>query len=326
MLSADEHPGILTFLVGIIILVMAGVGLSLMVDRRLKFSSSVGEIQRSISLDAMELEGLKAWHDERSRLLNDTGSRQQTGAMTNEEAVRKLENLNQRQTYLEETRRQLRKTMTSLEGDFSHCRAEYRRKTWAAALGESLGHLKIRGGREYLQATITRVTDVGLEIRHADGIARIQAPDLDQKLQDRFQWSDEERRKVLQEEHANLEGNAAEPAALADKTPEVVVREVSNFSNNNADANGEELPALRQQVIGWQAKVRQLRSDQMEAASRADSGNSPSVPGGLETWTVRAARLRNALIRGQGELAVAKSRLAAVAPNDSLLRSATGDP
>jgi hypothetical protein len=79
-----------------------------------------------------------------------------------------------------------------------------------------LGNLKVRNGREYLQATILRVTDVGLEIRHEDGIARIQAPDLDSKWQDRFQWKDDERRKVLAAERDNLEGKTPDATASGD--------------------------------------------------------------------------------------------------------------
>jgi hypothetical protein len=48
--------------------------------------------------------------------------------------------------------------------------------------------LTTRDGREYLQAVISRVTDVGLEIRHEHGTARIQAADLDASYQERFQW------------------------------------------------------------------------------------------------------------------------------------------
>ena len=42
--------------------------------------------------------------------------------------------------------------------------------------------------------TITKVTEVGLEIRHEHGIARIQVSDLEGIWQQRFQWDDEERR------------------------------------------------------------------------------------------------------------------------------------
>ena len=323
MLSAEEHPGIFTFLVGIIVLVMAGVGLSLVVDRRLKFSSGLVKIQNEIHLDALELEHLTARHDERSRLLNECRLTPKTGAETSGGEPEELKAMDQRQTVLEEMREELRKAISSQNKDFSCCRAEYRRKTWLAAVGENLGNLKVRSGREYKQATITRVTDVGLEIRHEDGIARVQAPDLDSKLQDRFQWSDEERRQVLGKELQNLEGEThpsiANDSAPADRNPKSSVPEVGRVQAGMAP-DGAELTASRQLVSGWLVKVRLLSGEYQEATSRAGYGSQKSVPGSLETWSARASRLGKALARAQGELAVAKARLAAVAPNDSLLR------
>jgi hypothetical protein len=323
MLSAEEHPGIFTFMVGIIVLVMAGVGLSLVIDRRLNYSSGVVKKQREINLEAMELEHLTAWHSERSHLLNESELKLQKGAATNGGILGELKNLHQRQAVLEEMRRELGKRIFSLEDAFSHYRADYRRKTWLAAVGENLGNLKVRSGREYKQAAITRVTDVGLEIRHEDGIARIQAPDLDSKLQDRFQWSDEERRQVLGQEQQDLEGNAKEAipddSAPADWTSKSSVPEVSRFQTEIAPDSAE-VAALRRLVVAWRVKVNLLSGEHQEAMSRAGYGSQSSVPGSLETWSARASRLGKALARAQGELAVAKARLAVDAPSDPLLR------
>lgn len=323
MLSAEDHPGIFTFMVGMVVLVMAGVGLSLVIDRRLKFSSGVVKIQKEIHLDALELVHLTAWRDERARLLNDTVLKLQGGMGTSRGVQAKLENLNQRQAALEQTLRQLGKTFSSLEEDFSRYRADYRRKTWLAAAGDNLGNLKVRSGREYKQATITRVTDVGLEIRHEDGIARVQAPDLDSKLQDRFQWSDEERRQVLAKELQNMEGKdneaMADDSAISDRNSKSSVPKVSRFQTGIAPDSAE-VSASRQLVVAWQSKVNLLGGEHQEAMSRAGYGSQSSVPGSLETWSARASRLGNALARAQGELAVARARLAAVAPNDPLLQ------
>jgi hypothetical protein len=310
-------------MVGMVVLVMAGVGLSLVIDRRLKFSSGVVKIQKEIHLNALELVHLTAWRDERASLLNDTVLKLQGGMGTSRGVQAKLENLNQRQAALEQTLRQLGKVLSSLEDDFSRYRADYRRKTWLAAAGENLGDLKVRSGREYKQAAITRVTDVGLEIRHEDGIARIQAPDLDSKLQDRFQWSDEERRQVLGKEQQDLEGNANEaipddsmPAGWTSKSS---VPEVSRFQAGVAP-DSDAVAALRRLVGAWRVKVNLLSGEHQEAMSRAGYSSQSSVPGSLETWSARASRLGNALARAQGELAVAKARLAVYAPSDPLLR------
>lgn len=322
MLSAEGHSWIFTFLIGIIVLVMAGVGLSLVIDRRLEFSSGVVEIRSEINLDAMELEHLTTLHDERSCLLNETGLTLQTEAR--DRVCAKLEALDQRQAVLGEMRRQLGKAISSLEEDFSQCRANYRQRVRRAAIGEPLGNLVLRSGREYQQAVITRVTDVGLEIRHAGGMTRVQAPDLDQKMQDRFQWNDEARKQILK----------GETEVLADR-PDGVIRKgvvplagiavpaiaVERHPETRSASESAELPLLRRMVVGWRSKVTNLSAERAEAQSRASYGSQTSVPGSLETWKARAERVGADLARAQSALALAVANLAAVDPHDPLLSS-----
>jgi hypothetical protein len=323
MLSADDHPGVFTFMVGMIVLVMAGVGLSLVIDRRLSFSSGKLRTQREINLDAAELESLAATRDERSRLLESRTAKPQNSSESAAEILGRTETMRQRQAILEDARKQLHQAIAGIEDDFSRFRAEYRRSTWTGAQGEKLGNLALANGREYRDATITRVTDVGLEIRHSDGIARIQAPDLDPKIQDRFQWNDEERRKILKQESEHLEGIAAGPVEEVPAiTAGIAVPPVSQsrrpLANKAPDSN--ELATLRRLVIGWKSKVAKLRLERSVALSNSGYGSQTSVPGSLETWGAKAARLGNELARASSELAVAKSNLAAVAPADPLLR------
>ena len=313
------------FMVGMIVVVMAGAGLSLVVDRRLKYSTGVGEIQREISANAAELEDLNSRYDGRSLLLANAGAKLRTGSMTHKGVLGQLATLRQRQATLEASRRRLRDTIASLGENFSRYRADYRRKTWAGAAGENLGNFTVRGGREYRQAVIARVTDVGLEIRHEHGIARIQAPDLDQKLQDRFQWRDEERRKRLKEDRENQGGKSQEPVADGSETPEAPVPVINRFQQSRDAADSEKLKVLRQQVIGWQAKASKLNSDKAEASSRAGYGGQASVPGSLETWQAKAARLGNELVRARAALEIARSDLAMLAPNDPLLVQPASD-
>jgi hypothetical protein len=311
MLSLDEHPGIISFLVGIIVLVMGAVGLSLVVDKRLKDSSEIVRVQREIEQGVIELEGLTVLLNERSRLLADSTPKQQAGSVTSGVVLSELEALRQRSASLEMAGNELRGEVAKIEDDFSSYREEYRRKIWVGAIGEHLGNLMLRDGREYRQATITRVTEVGLEIQHADGIARIQAPDLDLKMQDRFQWNDETRQKILKDELENREDE------IVEKAPKPSVRKMSLPSQNHTGADREEWKRLRRQISGWQLKVDQLISDKADAESHSTYGNQASIPGSLETWNAKAARLASELSRARGELAAAKARLAAASPDGS---------
>lgn len=312
MLSLEEHPGIFSFLVGIIVLVMASVGLSVVADKRLRSSSTIMTIQREIDRNAIQIEELTFVHGERSRLLKD--SKTQPGAETVEKILEGLETLLDRKKGLEMDLRQLRGAVVALDNDFSSYRAEYRRATWAAAIGEGLGNLALPGGREYKQATITRVTDVGLEIRHQDGFARIQYGDLDRAMQDRFHWKDEAGRGILNEESETKTPGIGFPEAhpAVENNPERSTRRTNRLQQKHPAGDREEVIRLRSVVSGWQAKVSQLRRDKGEAESRAGFENQASVPGSLETWNAKVIRLESELARAQAELTLAKARLASV--------------
>lgn len=329
MLSFEEHSGIISFLGGIVILVMAAVGLSLVVDQRLKSSAGSVGIQREIEQDVSALDALRLIHEQRSRHLNDSGTQQKAALMRNEEIASVLNVLGQRQNSLEKTRNQLLDEVGMLEEDFSKYREAYRQKTRAAAVGERLGKLALSGGREYEDAIITGVSDVGLEIRHSDGIARIQAPDLDSKTQERFQWNDEERRKVLKAEMANQEGLSKVPDVIgsASETKNQRERVLQGVRPHPAPAiDRAELSALRRQVNGWHLKIRLLRSEREEAQTHSNYGNSKSVPGSLETWEGRISRLGDELAKAQAALEAAKLNLASVAPSDPLVRGVASEP
>jgi chromosome segregation ATPase len=192
MLSAEENPGLFYFMVGIIVLVMAGVGLSLLIDKRLQSSSGANRLQREMQVAEEELQGLKEWHLESSRALAQRGPQLLAASAARLELRHQQEALRQRQSTLEARRRELLSGISALEKDFSRHRADFRRRTWLAATGEKIGTLTLRGDREYHEAVITRVTEVGLEIRHQHGIARVLAADLGPKWQERFQWRDGE--------------------------------------------------------------------------------------------------------------------------------------
>lgn len=326
MLDVEENSGIFTFLVGMIVIVMVAVGFSVLMDKRFAFSSGVGEVRREMETDAADLRNLVLRHESRSIELARSGADARDVVKEHSELTRKLEILRQEGSLLREKKAGLQSSVSTLESDFSSYRANYRAKTRARAVGEKLGDLTLKGGREYKGSTITKVTDVGLEIRHEHGIARIQAPDLSPALQDRFQWNDEERRLRLKEEEERLHGNsgdalAGEDSSLTDDLPkagrlqQVVVRK----RVDDKAAEKEKLDGLRHQVRGWKSKVVRLASEKSQAAANASRGNSASVPGSLETWKSRSARLSRDLAKARTELEVAKVKLSVVSPKDPLL-------
>lgn len=318
MLSSDDHPGLFTFMVGLIIVVFVGVGLSMMVDRKFSFSKRFSALESGFKAGEVELEQLKLVQQEVAANLADLEPARRAGAATREAFRREISELGSRRVSLIASRDGLGKSISALKKEFSQYAAKYREVSRTAAVGQSLGNLTVRGGREYRQAVISRVTDVGLEIRHEHGIARIQAPDLDQAMQDRFQWNDEERRARLNEEDAAREEvarvpEAAEPPEIRPSSPARPLRNVEN-----PDAG--KLDVMRGKVMAWKTKVAQLSADRSRALASSSYGSQSSVPGSLETWQARASRLGMELAKARAELAAAKAALSLIAPDDSLLR------
>lgn len=329
MLSVEDHSGIVTFLLGIIVLVLVAVGLSIIVDKRLSFSSGVSAVQKEIAADASDLAEIRSMHDERATRLADA-SPKLTGASESYQSLQALaKNLERQKVALSGRKDELDKALASLEAEFTNYRALYRRKTWDRAVGERFETLVVAGGHEFRDVTITRVTPVGIEIRHEHGNARIQASDLDQRMRDRFQWTDEERRSELKKESENLRaaaGPAEDETSIASGeeavSPKIGVldRPRAPAKEVSIDDRREQIPALRTQVVAWRAKVARLHDEGQLASQQAGYGSSASVPGTLETWKSKAARLGRELAAAQGELSVAKARLMELSPSDPTLR------
>ncbi len=327
MLFADEKPAIFTYLFGLVVLVMAAVGLSLVIDKRFAFSSQAGAMQRELKLGDWEISELTAEYKKLSLQMQSSDSKLSGSFQTYQELTALLETQRQLRADLGQTLSELVATLASLRQNFSKARADYRHKTWTAAIGEKLGDLSVRGGRVYGQAIISQVTDVGLEIRHEYGIARIQGPDLDIKLQERFQWDEEERRKRLQEEQGNRDGSPNEsvvvssikliessPVIRTDNMPEVPEQTPKKALNVDA----EKASALHKQINAWKQKIGMLKNDKAEADAHAGYGTSHSVPGSLETWETKAGRLGRDLTKARAALEIARAQLTELDPTDLL--------
>jgi hypothetical protein len=321
MLSFEEHSGIIAFLLGIVILVMAAVGLSILVDKRFDFSSKSVRFERELVMGSKELEQLEEARKTQARRLADIESKLISSGLTAGPSLDEIEACKKRETSLSMERDILSTAYSELNASFTKYRADYRRKIMRTAIGESLGDFVIPDGREYKQAEITRVTEVGLEIRHADGIARIQASELDSKMQDRFLWRDEERRRLPDTENQIVAigplDKAKQPSGTVREAFEKAMPAVQRKEKAGSSENAE-LSKLRRAVIGWNARIAQLSKDQTEAQFRMSYDKQVSVPGGLETWAARSARIGRELAQAQSALSLVEAELAAFSLRDPL--------
>lgn len=317
MLSNSDHSGVGSFLIGLIVIVLAGVALSLMVDRRFKFSSSKVSIEGQVSANAVYLKDLAHDVKDAEQNLRERSDVSGEAETIFKQAEKKRAEALSAVASLTEMREELESGVAALESEYSDYKAQYRQQTWAAAKGEEHAELRTRTGRVFEGVVLNRVTDVGIEITHSSGIARISAPELGSEWQERFQWDDKERQAKLEQERllqarVATEG-APKPAEEAPKLTPAQERAAARVEK------AEEVKAAREQVRLWRTKSNAMRMELETALSNAAHSGQKSVPGTLKTWSARAREIQVELAKVDGQLAAARAKLSVVAPGDPLV-------
>lgn len=115
-------------------------------------------------------------------------------------------------TGLREKSRQLTSEMILLEEQTAGWIREWRDTQRRIAVGERYPSIETLDERVYKEAEIVAVTGAGIEIRHADGTARIRCGQLPAEWAERFVWNASEQRGVLaaeREQAAELDRQVA---------------------------------------------------------------------------------------------------------------------
>ena len=327
MFSDEDHPGLFMFLIGLIVVVMTAVGLSVFADKKFSLSGPPSTLKKDLQGGTEEIQRLTDYGNELSRRLAIDEPRAQAAREKRTSLRRQLAEQTKRLADLPAECAQLAQAIPLMEEEFQLYREKYRKQTWESAAGEALGTLTIRG-REYRQAVIRLVTEVGLEIDfEGGGKARIQATDLDRTLQDRFQWDDEERRQHLKQEREQQDfvtrGGAPKTPAIPSKSPPATPAKPAPAPPTPprpaATPELAQLAQLRGAVTLARAKVEALNSQLNEARAAIAAGQT-SIPGSLKTWRELVAVLEPNLAKAKTALTVAKANLAAVAPADPAAR------
>jgi hypothetical protein len=307
--GGSDRSGTFGFLVGLIVLVFTGVILSLLVDKRLGFSSDRLTVERETEADAAKLRTL----ERRLSAMRSKWEKELLPRSGQEDLLRRLS-----ATQEAETRRlaELAPRKASVEAELeavraasAEYRASYRRQVRAAAAGERLAELKSLNGRTYREVTIRQVTADGIDFRHADGISRLGPSELDGTWRERFQWDPEEIPQAV----AKAEPEAEPKAKPKTPAPPRKERPVPQTTE-------DELEELRAAVIATQADVDAALAEVGRSRSEAQTNRGRSVPGSLETWSERATRMEGVAKRLKTRNAAARARLAAVSPGDPALR------
>jgi hypothetical protein len=196
MLSHDSS-GVFSWLAGLSLIVIVGVSLSKLVDQRFQFSSNNKEIESVIGKESEQLTDLQARLKTQQARFDQLALPRQLGAREADEHLARPPLNRARLTKLRATIAGLQTAASNCEDSSATYRKSYRNQVCQGAVGEKHAEILLRSSRRYEAVTILRVTPIGLEISHQDGLARIDFIDLDQAWQERFQWRHDERQSTL---------------------------------------------------------------------------------------------------------------------------------
>jgi hypothetical protein len=197
----------------------------------------------------------------------------------------------------------------------------YRQQVRGEGMGEKMAELRSQSGRIYKNVTVSKVSAAGIEIRHDEGVSRLLPEDLDPSWDERFQWDQEEMARLLQQERSreNRHGESVDKANAKAQlpAPKPASRRKPPKEKDPEDAKLEE---LRQAVVDARDRLNDAQAEVARARMEAVSNKGRSVPGSLETWSQRAARLETSSAKLRAQYVSARGALATVAPNDALLK------
>ena len=312
-------------LVGIIVLVFAGIFFSLMADKRFSFSKNRNSISGLVAEERQELESLKTqlaktreeWTREYEPLLGQGDSLVKlTGDC--KAGKRRLE-------ALKEERDAISSEVKAALDAFDDYQGRYRQQVRSEAAGEKFPELISRSGRVFKNVTIIRVSAAGIEIRHEEGSSRLSPDDLAPLWSERFQWDEGELERQLKNERLREErhGRFVEEESNKADAPLPPPKPTKSKKDKKEEENPNDVRVeiLRQAVIDSRHRLNQARTEASRARMEARSNKGRSVPGSLETWAERATRMETASIKLHAQYMSARGKLAAVAPNDAQLQT-----
>lgn len=315
MRSFDELGGLYAILLGVVVLVFAGIGVSLVFDNQISLDRAESDMQRIIDRQEetiLDLEGdIK---DARRRWREDYAPRLDQADRT-ATLRRELDVITSRRELLSERRSDLAAAIPELEEQTSDYVSRLRTRARSRLVGRSFDRFELRDGREYADVRIRGVDDHGIRISHATGIARLAFADFTDKWREKVHWRPDEQGT----------GNETPPSS-PETPPRTMERERERERQRAVTdklAEQEEqtahLDRLRRRLRATRQRYISLRQSAREARSRANRGDQRSVPGSLETWAERAERLDQRRQRVYLRYREYFADLAEIAPGDRLL-------
>lgn len=322
MLGSGDNTGIITLLIGLVLVVLCGIGISLIADTKLSLGDSKASLQSSLDTDKEKIQKLssvieyreQSWRQDHAPLI---GQGQQITDLKRESS----DNTTTR-AELRTKRVDLLSSLKRIEKDTRAYRIQYRTQMRADTVGLKLDTLSLSSGRNYRSVVVRGFDSSGLRIHHQGGSARVSYSELPREMQERLQWHPNE-----------TETTKTEPRALKvsdpdESPPEQKIIESPRITRQIGKPKGPsesdiaKISAARENFINTRKAYLNNRS-QANTARYKSSDSQKSVPGSLETWAERTVRLDRLSQRLNASYINARRELSSLSPGDPLLRNSS---
>ncbi|MEP4078958.1 hypothetical protein [Haloferula sp.] len=320
MIGSGDNSGTISLLIGVVLVVFVGIGISLVADSRLSFGNTQSTINESIKSDRQKIENLTFSVDH----LQNSWTRDHAPNIGQEQQISDLSGQTSRnRNRLAELRADkagLEKSIIRIAQQNLDYRVHYKNQARADSVGESLDSITLTDGRSFRSVVIRGFDTSGLRIHHKGGSARIRYSDLPRAWKERFQWHPDEA-KVRKPKP---------PAEVASEGPETQIEAEDSETNGQHDEpavskkaheakDAEKVAEARSHYLIARKSYLDARNQASIARGHAYASNK-SVPGSLETWAERAERMDRISRQRHAGYIKARSALSSVSPGDPLLR------
>ena len=341
--AGDDNSTCILFLLGMIVLVFVGLGLSLLVDSSIKlpdFNASSAK--------------LRAENDTLCRKMDDlemklvVQERQDTQAEKNREAVtlredleKQLASANQEIPILQRLIKEAEESIQLITKGRETYRLQYRDHVRAVAVGETYDNITSTRGKTYKSVSIHEVSPLGISIAHEAGAMRLGFSEMPAEWRKKFMFTanevaeatlvEQKRLQKIGREMARREkeirkvnatkSRSAEISRLRSQIATLTVKETSaKLEASLAQSKVASQNALAQSRAFSQSSYRRYNSSSGTFSTyrpryRITSNAKQSVPGSLETWDQRAVRYQRTATRYGAQLVNLRSRLESLDPS-----------
>lgn len=197
MMSSSRGPGLIGFLIALLVLVGFGFLMMLSSDEEgVRGSAPVG---REIKRQHRDIDSLKSTLHEMQQVLS---------TLPDLEALHEnFEAVQREKSTAEAVAASLKDQMAATNSEIKELareteayQDEYRALVRGRAKGMALSHLETRDGTIYQNVTIRNVNAVGMQISHADGVKQIAFELLPDEIQEQFQFDPDQKARAMSEE------------------------------------------------------------------------------------------------------------------------------